>query len=112
MERGDIWWASLPEALGSEPGFRRPLLIVQDDTFNASRIRTVVALAITSNVGLAKAPGNIHLAVQDSGLPQPSVVNVSQIITVDRTLLTERIRRLSKQTMADIDKGLRLVLGL
>ena len=82
MQRGEIWRASLPEPQGSEPGFRRPVLIIQDDSFNESRIRTVIVVAITSNVRLAGAPGNILLDIEQSQLSRESVVNVSQVLTV------------------------------
>ena len=112
MERGDIWWVDLPAPAGSEPGHRRPMLVVQATAFNRSAINTVVCAVITSNLRLAAAPGNVRIAPRDSGLPRPSVVNVSQIVTVDRGSLTERIRTLSARTMEEVDQGLRLVTGL
>ena len=112
MKRGEIWWASLPEPTGSGPGFRRPVLIVQSNPFNASRIETVVVAVITSNLRLSTAPGNVEIAKRESGLGKISVVNVSQILTLDRRLLTEQIRRLSEKKMLEIDQGLRTVLGL
>ncbi len=83
MQRGEIWWASLREPFGSEPGFRRPVLIVQDDAFNRSRIQTVIVIAITTNLELAKAPGNVLLPKKVTSLPRESVANVSQLITID-----------------------------
>ncbi len=112
MKRGDIWWASLPAPTGSGPGFRRPVLVLQSDPFNQSRIATVVVAAITSNLGLAEAPGNVRLGRSDSGLSKASVVNVSQIVTLDRSVLTQRIRAVPGTTMRHVDEGLRLVLGL
>lgn len=112
MKRGEIWWASLPEPTGSGPGFRRPVLIVQSNPFNSSRIATVVVAAITSNVRLAAAPGNVEMGKKESGLGKSCVVNVSQILTLDRTLLTEKVRRLPDRKMLEIDQGLRTVLGL
>ena len=112
MERGEIWWASLPKPRGSGPGFRRPVLIVQSDSFNSSRISTVVATVLTSNIKLAEAPGNIMLRARQSGLPKASVVNVSQIITVDKTFLTKKVRKLGKALMSQIESGVRLVLDL
>jgi mRNA interferase MazF len=112
MQRGEIWWASLPSPKGSGPGRRRPVLIVQSDAFNASRIQTVIAAVITSNHDLHAAPGNLLLRRKDSGLTKDSVVNVSQLITVDKTYLTERVGRLPKRHTGAIDEGLRLVLGL
>lgn len=112
MRRGEIWWADLLTPVASEPGYRRPVLIVQADSFNRSRIRTVVVLAITSNLGLASAPGNLRLSRRASGLPRDSVVNVTQIVTLDRSFLQQRIRRLNLATMSAVDSGMRLVLQL
>ena len=112
MKRGELWWASLPSPRGSEPGFRRPVLVVQADPFNLSRIRTVVVAAVTSNVSLAAAPGNVLLPRRQTGLSKASVANVSQLLTLDRTFLTERIGQLSAKCMAAVDDGLRLVLGV
>ena len=112
MERGDIWWAQLPDPIASEPGFRRPVVIIQSNAFNRSRIRTVVAVVVTSNLSLAEAPGNVFLAVSASGLPRDSVVNVSQVITVDREFLTEKCGRVPSRLIKSIDEGLRLVLSL
>lgn len=112
MRRGEIWWASLPVPRGSEPGYRRPLLVIQSDDFNRSRIQTVVAVVITSNLRLAEAPGNVILSARDSGLPKRSVVNVSQLITVDRSYLTEKVGRLPADKIREIEVGIRLVLAL
>ena len=112
IERGDVWWAELEEPRGSEPGFRRPLVVVQVDVFNKSRIQTVVCVVLSSNLRLADAPGNVVLAKRDSGLPKDSVANVSQIITVDRAVLSERAGKLPVLARERIDRGLRLVLGL
>jgi mRNA interferase MazF len=112
MKRGELWWASLPEPTGSGPGFRRPVVVVQSNPFNESRISTVVLAIVTSNLALAEAPGNFRLGKADSGLAKPSVVNVSQIITLDRQLLIERIKALPAQCVARLNEGLRLVLGV
>jgi mRNA interferase MazF len=112
MRRGEVWWASLPDPTGAGPGFRRPVLVVQSNPFNESRISTVIVAVITSNLVLAGAPGNVRLARSDSGLPKPSVVNVSQIITLDRRVLTSRIKALPDRSMRRIEDGLRLVLAL
>lgn len=109
-QRGDVWWADLEDPSGSEPGFRRPLVIVQSDAFNRSRIQTVVAVVITSNLRLVDAPGNVLLRARAAGLPKDSVANVSQIVTVDRDVLTERAGRLGAETMTAIARGMRLVL--
>ncbi len=112
MQRGEIWWATLPAPSGSGPGKRRPVLIVQSDAFNASRIQTVVAAVITSNVELAAAPGNIRLRRRETKLTKDSVVNVSQLITLDQSYLTERVSVLPKRLIGALNEGLRLVLGL
>lgn len=112
MKRGEIWWATLPPATGSGPGFRRPVLIVQSDPFNESRISTVIVAVITSNLALAEAPGNIRSAKGESGLSKASVISVSQVLTIDRSLLTDRVRSLPAATMLRVDNGLRLALAL
>lgn len=112
MKRGEVWWASLPSPAGSGPGFRRPVLIVQSDPFNASRVSTAIVAVITSNLALAGAPGNVRAGKAETGLSKPSVVNVSQVLTIDKSLLTERVRPLPPATMMRVDDGLRLVLGL
>jgi mRNA interferase MazF len=112
MLRGEVWWASLPDPLGSGPGFRRPLLIVSADSFNRSRIQTVLAAVVTTNLKLAAAPGNLRLAAGTAGLKQASVINVSQLITVDKAFLQARVGKVPARVMRDIDSGLRLVLGL
>ena len=112
MERGEIWWAQLPDPTASEPGFRRPVVIIQSNAFNRSRIRTTIAVVLTSNLRLAEAPGNVLVPASESGLPKDSVVNVSQVITVDRTFLTEKCGRLPTKLIKSIDEGLRLALSL
>ena len=112
MKRGEVWWASLPAPTGSGPGFRRPVVVVQSNPFNQSRIATVIVAIVTSNLALADAPGNVRVGKSESGLAKPSVVNVSQLVTLDRELLTQRVRGLSADTMRQIDEGLRLALDL
>lgn len=112
MRRGEIWWASLPRPTGSGPGYRRPVLVVQADEFNDSRIQTVVVVAITSNVKLAAAPGNVLCGRRDTGLPRSSLVNVSQVLTVDKRLLTKRVGALPARLLRQVEDGLRLVLAL
>lgn len=112
VERGQIWWADLGGPEGSEPGFRRPVLVVQDDAFNRSRLRTVIAVVLTTNVRLLDAPGNVLLAAKTTGLPKDSVANVSQLVTVDRGFLLELAGRLRGQPLRDVESGLRVVLGL
>ena len=112
MRRGEIWWAELPAPVGAEPGFRRPLLIVQADDFNRSSLQTVIGMALTTNLRLAGAPGNVLLPATESGLPKDSVVNVTQILTVDKGLLTARAGGLDDRVMLLVEDGLRVVLGL
>ena len=112
MYRGEIWWATLPDPLGSEPGYHRPVLIVQDDTFNQSQIRTVIVVIITSNLRLAQAPGNVLLPRDATGLTQDSVANVSQVFTLDKAVLTERIGSLPISLQDEVDEGLRMILYL
>ena len=112
MYRGEIWWASLPDPIGSEPGYRRPVLIVQDNIFNQSRINTVIVVIITSNIKLSEAPGNVLLPVKATGLPKDSVANVSQVFTIDKTFLVERLGMLPEHLQEEVDDGLRTVLYL
>jgi mRNA interferase MazF len=112
MYRGEIWWANLPDPVGSEPGYRRPVLVVQDDTFTQSCISTVIVVVITSNIQLAEAPGNVLLPHAVSGLPRDSVANISQIFTVDKTFLVERVGSLPDCLQEEIDDGLRTILYL
>jgi mRNA interferase MazF len=112
VRRGEIWWADLPDPRGSEPGSRRPVLIIQADSFNRSRIGTVVAAALTSNLRLAAAPGNVLLRGGASGLKRDSVVNVSQILVVDKVELSSRVGVLRPEMQRKVDEGLRLVLDL
>jgi mRNA interferase MazF len=112
LQRGEIWWADLPEPRRSEPGYRRPVLVIQADSFNRSRIQTVLVAAITSNLDLAGAPGNVMLPARSSGLPRDSVVNVSQVLTLDRSFLTEYAGTLPARLQGSVDSGLRLALQL
>ncbi len=112
MHKGEVWWADLSEPIASEPGYRRPVLIVSADDFNASRIRTVLAVAISSNLRLSASPGNVLIPAAESGLPRDSVGNVSQLITLDKSFLTERVGILSNEMLVKVAQGLRLVLDL
>jgi len=112
VKRGQIWWAQLPEPTASEPGYKRPVLIIQSDEFNKSRINTVMATVITSTLKLAEAPGNVKLTTKQSGLPRESVVNVSQIITLDKQFLVELAGQLDRRTMLQIEDGVKLALQL
>jgi mRNA interferase MazF len=110
IAQGDVFWLDTGAPRGSGPGFRRPYVVVQNDVFNASRIQTTVLCAVTSNLARAKAPGNLLLRKGEANLPCPSVVNVSQIVTVDKSVLMERTGTLSRQRVFEIVAGLRLVL--
>ena len=112
MERGEVWWAQLPDPIASEPGFRRPVLIIQSNTFNRSRIRTIMAVVLTSNLRLSEAPGNVLIPASDAGLPKDSVANVSQVITVDRAFLSEKCGKVPSSLMRMVDEGLRFALSL
>ncbi|MGH3569662.1 MAG: type II toxin-antitoxin system PemK/MazF family toxin [Pseudonocardia sp.] len=112
VARSEVWWVDFGEPVGSTPGFRRPALVVSSDRFNRSRISTVIVAAITSNMRLAEAPGNVELPQRAGGLPKPSVVNVSQLLTVDRAMLEQHIGSLDPPHVRTVDAGLRLVLGM
>lgn len=111
ISQGDVWWADLDEPARSEPGFRRPVVVVQGDVFNRSALRTVVAVSLTSNLRWARAPGNVRLTARATGLPRDSVVNVSQIVTLDASILTERVGRLPAAKLELVLAGMDLVLG-
>lgn len=111
ISQGEIWWADLGEPAGSGPGPRRPVLIVQGDAFNRSRIATVVCVPLTSNMRWADAPGNVTLDAQTTGLPKDSVANVSQVVTIDRSMLTERVGTLPETKLELVLYGIDVVLG-
>ena len=110
VKQGDLFWLDLGEPKGSGPGFRHPFVVVQSDLFNVSRIQTVVVCALTSNLQRAEAPGNVLLHKGEGNLKKASVVNVSQLYTVDRSALAEKIGDLTKARTAEIFAGLRLLL--
>jgi mRNA interferase MazF len=112
VQRGEIWWAELPTPVASKPGCRRPVLIIQSNEFNSSRINTIIAAVLTTNLRLADAPGNLLVTNADTGLPRDSVVNVSQIITVDKSFLTEKVGCVADRIMLLVEDGLRLVFAL
>lgn len=112
VNRGDVWWADLRDPVASEPGYKRPVLILQSDDFNQSRIDTTVAVAITSNLHLAEAPGNVELPAKSTGLPKDSVANVSQIITIDKQFLRDRCGKIDPDLLREVENGVRLVLSL
>ena len=111
VSQGEVWWAELGEPRGSKPGFRRPILVVQGDGLNRSRLATVVCVAMTSNLKWASAPGNVLLAGSATGLPKESVANVSQIVTLERSELAERAGKLPKAKLELVLSGVDVVLG-
>lgn len=112
MKRGEIWWATLPPPRASEPGYRRPVLIVQSNAFNQSATGTVVAAAITSNLRLADAPGNVMLRRRESRLAKDSVINISQLVTLSKDFLADRVGAIPSARVREVEDGLRLVLSL
>ena len=112
VNRGEIWWVDLPEPRSSEPGYARPVAVLQANSFNHSRIPTVIVLALSSNMKLAEAPGNVLLTTKQTGLPKASVANVSQILTLDKAFLRDKVAELSAKTMRLIDDGVRLALDI
>lgn len=112
MRRGEIWWANLREPLGSEPGYRRPVLLISNDAMNQSDIQTVIVVILTSSLRLAASPGNVLLSAKETGLPKASVVNVSQIVTVDKGFLSEYVGELEPDVLLRVADGLRLVMVL
>ena len=111
ITQGDVCWADLPDPVGSGPGFRRPVLVIQGEAFNRSQVATAVCVPLTSNLKWADAPGNVRLPSRNSGLGKDSVANVSQIVTLDRALLTERVGRIPRKQLELVFAGLDLVLG-
>ena len=111
IAQGEIWWAELPDPAGSGPGFRRPVVVVQGDAFNASSLATVVVVPLTSNLRWSEAPGNVRLTARMTGLPRDSVANVSQIVTLDRAILMDRVGKLTTAKLDLVLAGLDIVLG-
>lgn len=110
IARDEIWWAELPDPIGSAPGHRRPVLVVQSDTFNRSRLATVTVLALAGNIRLVDAPGNVLIPARASGLPRDSVANVTQLLTINRELLTQRVGTLPAALVKQVNAGLRFAL--
>ena len=111
ISQGDVWWADLADPTGAEPGYRRPIVVVQGDAFNGTDLATVVSVPLTSNLHWADAPGNVLLPARSTGLPKDSVANVSQIVALDRSILTERVGKLSRARTELILAGVDVVLG-
>lgn len=112
MKRGEIWWASMGEPRGSEPGYHRPVIIISSNDFNQSLIQTVIVAVVTSNLHLVDAPGNFKITKKHSSLNKDSVVNVSQLITLDKTFLTEKVGKLNSKNINFLNEGIKLVLGV
>ena len=112
MRRGEVWWANLPPPAGSGPGMRRPVLVIQSNAFNDSALATVIVAVITSNLALTAAPGNVRISKAVSGLNKTSVINVSQVLTLDRDYLTARVKALPGKILSEVNSGLSLCLGL
>jgi mRNA interferase MazF len=112
MIKGEIWWANLPASLGSEPAKRRPVLILQNDSFNRSAINTTICAVITSNTSLASAPANILLEKAVSGLAKTSVINFSQIVTIDKSRLTELVIMLSKPLLTEVNRSIQHIFDI
>ena len=111
IAQGEVWWAELPEPRGSGPGFRRPVVVVQGNPLNRSRIAMVVCVPLTSNLAWGEAPGNTPLPARTTGLPKDSVANASQIVAIDRAFLADRVARLGPKQLAQILHGIDVVLG-
>lgn len=111
VSQGDVFWADFGEPVGSQPGFVRPVVVVQSDAFNLSEIATVVVVPLTSNLGLERFPGNVLLASKSTGLPKDSVANVSQVTTIDRRQLIERVGVLTRTKRSSVLDGISVVLG-
>ena len=111
ISQGEVWWADLPAPAGSGPGLRRPVVVVQGDALNRSRISTVVCIPLTSNLQWARAPGNVSLPARLTGLPKDSVANVSQIVTVDKEFLSARVGRLPHAKLQLLLSGIDVILG-
>ena len=111
IAQGEVWWADLPAPEGSAPGFRRPVVVVQGDAFNRSALRTALCVPLTSNLRWAEAPGNVLLTARSTGVPRDSVANVSQLVTLDRSVLVERVGKLSRPKLDLVLAGIDVVLG-
>ena len=112
MIRGEIWWVDLGIPHGSEPGFRRPVLIVQNDGFTVSNLSTVIVVPITSNLALVEAPGNVFLSKKQSGLPRDSVINISQVTVLDKSRFEEKVKKLKPELLRSVETGLKIVLDI
>jgi len=112
VKRGEVWWASLDDPPGSGPGYKRPIVVISSNYFNSSKISTIIVATITSNLNLSEAPGNFELTKKNSGLSRKSVVNISQLITLDKTFLIEKAGKLTNKQIEILNDGLKLVLSV
>jgi mRNA interferase MazF len=112
LRRGEIWWADFGRPAGSEPGYRRPVLVVQSDAFNESNISTVIVVPLTKNLRLAAAPGNVACGARQTGLPARSVANVSQLTVLNRSRLIDKVKAVPGLLLHQVEDGIRLVLGM
>ncbi len=112
MKRGEIWWATLPEPVASEPGYSRPVLIISDDSYNTTTLRTVITLTITSNLDYARLTNNVFLAKEETGLEKDSVINMTQLVTVDKSLLTQQLGTVPQAILVQLNDSLKTVLGI
>ena len=111
VAQGEVWWADLAEPIGSSPGYRRPVVVLQSDALNRSQIATVVCVVLTSNLRWSIAPGNVLLKAKQTGLDRDSVANVTQLVTIDKRQLSERVGKVQKRPMEGIFSGIDLILG-
>lgn len=112
MTRGELWWADFGLPFGSEPGFRRPVLLIQDDAYTRSRLNTVIVVPLSTNLELENAPGNVFLSREESGLSKDSIIVVTQLTAIDKTRLVERAGRAARRTMEETETGITMVLGM
>lgn len=112
MRRGELWWADLPDPTGSEPGFKRPVIVLSANPYNESALETVIVAIVTSNLALGAAPGNVRVSASESGLKRPSVINVTQLFTVNKSRLRTRVRLLPSAVLNELEAGLKQSLAL
>ena len=112
MTRGEIWWVYLGVPFRSEPGFKRPVIIIQDDAFNTSNINTIIVIPLTTNLTLLEAPGNVLLTKKDTSLSKDSVANISQIVTIDKERFEKKVSKLKAKNLIKIEDGIKLVLSI
>jgi mRNA interferase MazF len=112
VKRGEVWWANLPEPVASEPGYRRPVLIISSNFYNLTSISTIIGITLTSNLDYARLPNNIFLSSRETGLSQDSVINMTQVITVDKRFLEQQIGNINQSTLEQLNESLKTVLDI